>query len=62
MSSTDLSLPEPFLAVMQATDGVFTIVRQPDGNYIGATRKNGALIHVRDIDPNTVLTQLITHE
>jgi hypothetical protein len=41
---------------------VISIIRQPDGNYIGYTQKNGKLIQVRQGDPATVLTLLITHE
>ena len=39
---------------------VITIIRQEDGNYRGFAQKNGKLIQVRQIDPNTVLQLLIT--
>lgn len=42
-------------------ENVISIIRQPDGNYIGETLKNGQLITVRAGDPSTALTMLITH-
>lgn len=44
------------------TDDSFTVTKQKDGNWKGATKKNGKTIEIRDIDPNTVLTRLLTHE
>jgi hypothetical protein len=41
---------------------VISIVKQPDGNYIGYMQKNGKLITARQGDPSTVLTMLITHD
>lgn len=41
---------------------VISITKQPDGNYIGLMWKNDKLIEVRQIDPNTVLNMLLTHE
>lgn len=38
-----------------------SIIRQPDGNYIGTAWKNGKLITARQGTPETVLTLLITH-
>lgn len=38
------------------------IEQQPDGNWKGYTTKFGKEIEVRDIDPQTVLTRLLTHE
>ena len=46
----------------ESNGDVISIIKQPDGNYIGYTRKNGTLITVRQGDPTTVLTLLITHE
>jgi len=43
-------------------EGVFIIIKQADGNYIGYAYKNGQPIQVRDIGPETVLQRLITHE
>lgn len=40
---------------------VISIIKQPDGNYIGYTKKNGKDITARQGDPATVLTMLITH-
>lgn len=40
----------------------YTIEEQADGNYIGTTQRNGEPIEVRQGDPHTVLTMLITHE
>lgn len=39
-----------------------SIIKQPDGNYIGYTKKNGRIVTARQGDPMTVLTMLITHE
>lgn len=44
-----------------AVEGNFVIIKQPDGNYIGTAWKFGKEITVRDIDPQTVLTRLLTH-
>lgn len=38
-----------------------SIIEQPDGNWKGYAKNRGALISVRAGDPQTVLTQLITH-
>ena len=40
---------------------VISIIKQPDGNWIGYTQKNGKTIEVRQGDPGTVLQLLITH-
>ena len=47
-------------ASIPATEGTFLIVKQMDGNYIGYTFKGGKLVQVRQGDPQTVLTMLIT--
>jgi hypothetical protein len=39
-----------------------SIIKQPDGNYIGYMNKNGKVVTARQSDPVTVLTLLITHE
>lgn len=39
-----------------------SLVKQPDGNWKGYINKNGAVIEVRDIGPETVLQRLLTHE
>ncbi len=41
---------------------VMTLVRQKDGNWKGYMQKFGTLVEVRDIDPQTVVVRLITHE
>lgn len=45
-----------------STNTLYTIIQMADGNYIGETVKNGQQIRVREGDPMTVLTKLITHE
>lgn len=45
----------------QTNKDVITIIRQVDGNYRGFMFKNGALVQVRQGDPNTVLNLLLTH-
>lgn len=37
------------------------IIKQPDGNWRGFMHKHGKLVQVRQGDPNTVMTMLITH-
>lgn len=39
-----------------------SIIKQPDGNWIGEAFVNGGIISVRAGDPNTVVTLLITHD
>lgn len=41
---------------------VISIVKQEDGNWIGYMWKNAKFNTAREIDPNTVLTKLLTHE
>lgn len=38
-----------------------SIIKQPDGNFIGYMSKNGQLITARQSNPETVLVMLITH-
>ena len=38
-----------------------SIIKQPDGNYIGYMKKNGKVVEARQGDPQTVLVMLITH-
>lgn len=38
-----------------------SLIKQPDGNWKGYMHKNGKLIEVREIDPQTALTRLLTH-
>jgi hypothetical protein len=44
------------------TEGVFIIIKQKDGNYKGYAWKHGGPIEVRDVGPEIVLQQLLTHE
>ncbi len=37
-----------------------SLIRQEDGNWKGYINKYGSVIMVRDVDPNTVLTLLLT--
>lgn len=37
-----------------------SIIKQEDGNWRGWMTKNGKLIQVRQVDPNTVLNLLLT--
>lgn len=43
-------------------EDTFTIAKGTDGNWTGQTVKFGKSIEVRDIDPQTVLIKLMTHE
>lgn len=43
-------------------ENAISIIKQPDGNYIGRMWKNKKLIEVRQGDPNTVLNLLLTHD
>ena len=38
-----------------------SIIKQEDGNYKGFMQKHGAFIEVRQVDPLTVLMNLLTH-
>lgn len=38
-----------------------SIIRQPDGNWIGRTQKFGKVVSVREVGPETVLQKLLTH-
>ena len=46
----------------EENENVISIIKQPDGNYCGYAQKFGKLVKVREGDPMTVLTALITHE
>jgi hypothetical protein len=37
------------------------IIREEDGNYKGYAQKNGEVIEVREVGPETVLQKLLTH-
>lgn len=39
-----------------------SVIQQEDGNYIGSMWKIDHFVEVRQGDPNTVLSLLITHE
>ncbi len=41
---------------------LIVIEKQRDGNYKGWTQKNGELIEVREVGPETVLQKLLTHD
>lgn len=45
----------------KSNKNVISIIKQEDGNYIGYMTKNGKYITVRQGDPNTVLSLLLTH-
>lgn len=45
-----------------ALSGNFAILKQEDGNYKGTTWKFDKEVTVRDIDPQTVLLRLMTHD
>lgn len=61
-SMATYTLPSILTDKLLQSEGVFLIVKQPDGNYIGETKKDGKIISARQGDPQTVLTMLITHE
>ena len=44
----------------QNNPDVITIMKRPDGNYRGFMMKNGKLVQVRQGDPQTVLSLLLT--
>lgn len=46
----------------QKNPNAISIIKQPDGNYIGTMNKFGKIVTARQGDPTTVLTMLITHE
>ena len=48
--------------VDKARGTYFLIEKQEDGNYKGITYSNNLTVEVRDIDPQTVLVRLLTHE
>ncbi len=39
-----------------------SIVKQPDGNWMGWMSKNGIVVEVREVGPETVLQMLLTHK
>ncbi len=39
-----------------------SIIKQPDGNYIGEMAKFGRVIGAREVGPETVLQKLLTHD
>lgn len=41
---------------------IYIITRENDGNWKGITEKFGKIITVRDVNPESVLSQLITHD
>ncbi len=45
----------------EAKRPMVVLFQDVDGNWRGATRKGDKFINLRDVDPNTVLTRLITH-
>jgi len=45
----------------ESNKNVISIIRQEDGNYIGYTQRNGGYVTVRQGDPSTVLSLLLTH-
>lgn len=38
-----------------------SLIKQEDGNWVGWMWKNGAIIEVREVGPETVLLKLLTH-
>lgn len=50
-----------YMKAFEAGD-VIIIRKDADGNWTGIMTKFGKDITVRDVDPGTVLTRLITHE
>ena len=41
---------------------MISLEKQPDGNWIGKMQKNGTIIEVRAIGPDTAIQLLLTHE
>ena len=42
-------------------EGAIVLKKQEDGNWKGWMTKNGKELEVREIDPQTCLTRLLTH-
>lgn len=38
-----------------------SLIKQPDGNWIGEMFKNGVIVSSREVGPDTALQVLITH-
>lgn len=38
-----------------------SLIKQPDGNWIGQTQRFGKLVDVREISPEVALQKLLTH-
>lgn len=43
-------------------NNAISIIKQEDGNYKGYIVKYGKLVEVREIDPQSVLQRLLTHD
>ncbi len=48
--------------VPDLNENAISLIKQPDGNWIGRMQKSGTVIEIRDIGPETVLQRLLTHE
>lgn len=47
--------------IPSVTEGEIRLVIQPDGNWKGYMNREGNPIEVREIDPQTCLTKLLTY-
>ncbi len=45
----------------EKNDNVISIVRQDDGNYKAYKKQHGTLVAVREGDPQSAFTRLLTH-
>lgn len=50
------------IGAVEPLSSIITLIRQPDGNWIGKAIKYGKEIEVRDYGPEVVLAKLLTHE
>jgi hypothetical protein len=46
---------------IKVAEGEIRLIKQPDGNWKGYLNRDGNPLEVRDIDPYTCLTKLLTH-
>ena len=46
--------------VPSLNENAISLIKQPDGNWIGQMQKFGTVVEVRDVGPETVLQKLLT--
>lgn len=45
----------------RCNENAISLIKQPDGNWIGEMQRNGVLVEVREVGPETALQKLLTH-